>query len=379
MIIPINSRTRILTFLDYYIPSFKSGGPLRTISNIVAEMGDDFDYWIVTHDRDATDTEPYPTVKVNKWNKVEKANVYYGSPRILSFNLIRSLCESIKPDIVYLNSFFSRQTIQYLILRRLRLIPSVPVILAPCGEFSPGALGLKRIKKKIYITLAKKLSLYQSVLLQASAEEEKNEIKTVFDTIETHIAPDVPAPISTDVMHTRIKVPGKVDFIFLSRISPKKNLHTIVEMLRNLSGNLNFSIVGPIRDIKYWRLCQNTIMKLPKHIKVSITGSELHEKVHTLLTKHHFFILPTLGENFGHAILEAMATGTPVIISDQTPWQDLGDKSAGWDIALDDKNKWHNVLQNCVDITQEEYNRLSRGAYDFAIQWQTHNDILKAN
>ena len=132
-----------------------------------------------------------------------------------------------------------------------------------------------------------------------------------------------------------MKSAGHVTFIFLSRISPKKNLYGILKMLGYLSGNIHFTIVGPVRDEDYWRKCLDAIEQLPENVFVHVSGSVPHEKVHTLLSQHHFFILPTLGENFGHAILEAMAAGTPVIISDQTPWRNLKNQSAGWDIALE--------------------------------------------
>lgn len=61
------SRPIILTFVARYLPGYKSGGPVRTIANMVQQIGDDFDFRIVTFDRDALDVEAYPGVAIDDW------------------------------------------------------------------------------------------------------------------------------------------------------------------------------------------------------------------------------------------------------------------------------------------------------------------------
>ncbi len=53
----------ILCFVSYYLPGFKSGGPLRTIANMVDHLAPDFDFWIVTRDRDLGDAHGYENIK----------------------------------------------------------------------------------------------------------------------------------------------------------------------------------------------------------------------------------------------------------------------------------------------------------------------------
>ena len=50
---------RILTFVDYYLPGYKAGGPIRTIANMVSQLGGEFEFLIVTRERDFLDTVPY--------------------------------------------------------------------------------------------------------------------------------------------------------------------------------------------------------------------------------------------------------------------------------------------------------------------------------
>lgn len=372
-------KPRILILIDYYIPGYKSGGPVRTIANVVEHLGEEFDFRIVTRDHDATETQPYPDIESNIWNQRGYSQVFYASS--ISFGLIRQVIQDVSPDTVYLNSFFSPFAIRYLIMRRLGLVPHVPVILAPRGEFSPGALRLKRLKKRTYMCLASLVGLYRDLIWQASSEQEKHEIQAGWSKdIAIHVAPDMPPRVLDDADHrTRDKTPGSAHFVFLSRISPKKNITMALRLLGQLEGEIAFSIVGPVRDEKYWRQCREVISTLPRNVKVEYLGAVPHHQVQEVLGKCHFFLLPTMGENFGHAILEAMLAGCPVLISDQTPWHGLANRGVGWNLPLESENDWLRALQSCVSMDYAEFDTMSNNARVFASHWIANSDLRKTN
>ena len=56
------------------------------------------------------------------------------------------------------------------------------------------------------------------------------------------------------------------------------------------------------------------------------------------MKNYHCLFLPSTGENYGHAIVEAFSAGLPVIISTLTPWKNLESQKVGWDIPLDKKH-----------------------------------------
>jgi glycosyltransferase involved in cell wall biosynthesis len=87
------------------------------------------------------------------------------------------------------------------------------------------------------------------------------------------------------------------------------------------------------------------------------------------MSAYDFFLLPTKGENFGYAILEAMAAGCPAIVSDRTPWRDLAQAGSGWALPLENRDAWHQVLQQCVDMGPEEHARLSTRAREYVQKW----------
>jgi len=123
---------KILILRTYYLPGYKSGGPIRTIANLVDRLGDELEFKIVTADRDSGDRKPYPNIDVNNWNRVGKADVFYMSPKKRSLRDFKKLLCSTDYDILYLNSFFSPHfTIKPLLLRKLRLILDRPLVVAP--------------------------------------------------------------------------------------------------------------------------------------------------------------------------------------------------------------------------------------------------------
>jgi len=71
-----NKKPIILTFVHYYLPGHKAGGPIRSIANMVTHIGDQFDIKIITADRDFGDAEPYSNIIVDAWNPVGQATVY---------------------------------------------------------------------------------------------------------------------------------------------------------------------------------------------------------------------------------------------------------------------------------------------------------------
>ncbi|MDO9566752.1 MAG: glycosyltransferase family 4 protein [Candidatus Desulfaltia sp.] len=377
------TKLKILTSVGYYLPGYKAGGPIRTLANMVDKLGDEFQFKIITADRDFGDTKSYPGFRIDGWNKVGKADVFYMSPKMRSLKEFKKVIYSTECDVIYLNSFFSPHfTIKPLLLRRLRLIPAKPLILAPRGEFSPGALGLKSLKKRVYLWVAKAFGLYRGIIWQASSEHEEADIRRWFGRGATvAVSPDLPPVIhSADKLPPRSeKAAGCLNIVFLSRISRKKNLDGALKMLKGLKGEIQFNIYGPMEDKNYWVECQKTISSVSQNIVVRYCGSVAHDKVGAVMGEHELFFLPTLGENFGHVILEAFLAGCPVLLSDQTPWRDLEVKGVGWDLPLDVPGIFHDVLQYCVGMTQTEYANFSKCASEYGKQVAQDDNVVEQN
>jgi glycosyltransferase involved in cell wall biosynthesis len=378
----------ILCFVDYYLPGYKAGGPIRTIANMVAQFDGDFEFLIVTRDRDISDIAPYPNVLIDQWNTVGQAKVFYASSATLSFLGVRRLLKETPHDVLYLNSFFSPlTTILPLIIRRLGLYGGKPVILAPRGEFSTGALMLKATKKKIYIGFAKLIGIYRQLIWQASSEFEFEDIQCAMHcTTGAHnimVASDLlslpnqmleePASAKNDT-----RSPGPLRIIFLSRISPMKNLDYLLRVLSNVNVSVALSIYGPNENSVYWSLCLSLIQTLPSHISVTYHGEVTHEQVEQTFASHDVFVFPTRGENFGHVIFEALAEGTAVIVSDQTLWQ--SDPSGALEvIALEQPDSWTAAINNRACFNEQAYAEQRAAAVRYAAIFLAISPALKQN
>jgi glycosyltransferase involved in cell wall biosynthesis len=332
-------------------------------------LSDKIDFHILTADRDLGDDKPFKNIINNEWIKVGNAKVFYISPQKLTCKKMAEIINSIDYKFLYLNSFFSYKfSILAILLNKIKRIPQKPIILAPRGELLPRALELKSKKKKLFIKIVKTFNLYKDIIWHATAETEKVDIKSVFgNKINIRLAGNLIAnyeKLKYDKKITKNK--GKLKVVFASRIHPKKNLKKAIELLKNINGKIEFNIYGPLEDKKYWLECEKVIESLGEDIKVEYKGLIYHNDMIGVFKKHHVFLFPTFSENFGHVIPEALIGGCPVIISTQTPWRDLEQKQIGWDIDLNDKNRFIHVLQYCVNMTQEQYNVLSRAAFWYA-------------
>jgi glycosyltransferase involved in cell wall biosynthesis len=158
-----------------------------------------------------------------------------------------------------------------------------------------------------------------------------------------------------------------------------KNLAGALRMLEGLSGDVSFDIYGPKEDVEYWDECQGLIAALPPNIRVRYEGEIEHERVADVLAEYDLFLFPTLGENYGHVISEALASGCPVVISDQTPWRNLEAEGIGWDIPLNEPERFRSVLQLCVDGGNEWFTALSKRAMDYAAQRASNPETINAN
>ena len=142
---------------------------------------------------------------------------------------------------------------------------------------------------------------------------------------------------------------------------------------------VSFHLYGSIYSQPYWADCQNIIRSLPGWINVTYHGPLDSEQVPEKLSRAHFLFMPTRGENYGHVILESLAAGCPVLISDQTPWRNLQQKGIGWDIALNDTAAFTSALTACLTMDQATYNHMSKTAYKYAQQVINDPSVLEAN
>jgi glycosyltransferase involved in cell wall biosynthesis len=372
-------RKRVLVCVGGYLPGSKFGGPIYSVANIVAHLSSYFDFYVVTRDRDATDTESYPGVIPNRWYRVGNARVLYCSS--IDSGILRRAFRDVKPDIISLNSFQDVFTRTMMLLRRGGALGNTPMLVAARGDFSSGAMEIKRTKKALYRHSAKLLGLHENLLWQVTTPLERSDLLQAaparrLDPKSIYITYNISDAIPSTAPHVA-KEMGAVKLVFLSRISEKKNLHFLLELLREIRGQVRLNIFGPVAesDVAYWEKCKAVLPQLPPNIMVEAHGSLDHSAVSQVLHDHHFFVLPTRGENFCHAAVESFVNGTPVVLSDESPWIGLSEVQAGFDISLNDRKRWVAALQKCVDMDQQTYSAYLHGAREYGRQFSAQEAV----
>jgi glycosyltransferase involved in cell wall biosynthesis len=106
--------------------------------------------------------------------------------------------------------------------------------------------------------------------------------------------------------------------LFLGRLNFKKGLDLLADAFARLAERdpaARLLIVGPDGGME--QPTRERLNALGVADKVRFTGLLRGEDLHAAYGDSDLFVLPSYSENFGNAVAEAMATGTPVLISDQ--------------------------------------------------------------
>ena len=372
----------VLILSCFYVPGYRAGGPLLSIYNIVNSLNGFFEFRIMTSDRDLGDLIAYPGVAPGLWHDVGHAKVRYLSPAEQRPAVLWRALQESPHDLLYLNSFFSPQFAVFpLVGRRFNRLPQRPVLLAPRGEFSQGAIALKATKKRTYLNIAKLSGLLNGLHWHASSPYEADDIRRELgvDDERIHIASDLSdPPLPALLLGLRDDDPT-LHLAFLSRISPKKNLIYALDVLRQVEVPLTFNIYGPAEDAAYWATCQAKIAALPGHIRVGYHGTVEPADVASVMRGNELFFLPTRGETFGHVIAEALSVGTPVLISDQTPWRGLEAQGLGFDLPLAAPQRFVEVIERVAAMSPEERLTQRKSVHAAMLRRARESDDVAAN
>lgn len=373
-------KPKILTFVRHYLPGYKSGGPQTSVLNLVNALSNEFEFKVVTLDRDLGDIESYEAIMPDAWNDVGGHKVWYLNTQNNTFAGIKDLLKKTEHDVLYLNGVFSfATTIRPLIVRKAMGNQKKPVIVAPRGSFSQGALSLKSTKKRVFLGAAKSLRLYKDAIWQASTDMEKTDIvRTVKVSTKSIVtAKDLPQKVRAASNKPR-KTGEALRVVFLARIARMKNLAFALDALALCKTKVEFKIYGPLEDTLYWQECCEKIARLPEGIAVRYEGAVRPDQVASTLKCSDLLFLPTRGENYGHVIFEALANSTPVLVSDKTPWGNFP-TDVGQVLPLDDLQVFADHIDHFSAKSAEELRNISERAHCHALAIEATNDDVVAN
>lgn len=354
-----NLKKNVLVLIPCYLFPNIYGGPITSVRNIVENLSDEFNFYIVAMDRDWNSNERIHNI-IDGWNDVGSAKVYYlakgddcwgGFYRTLS-----RVTGEIKIDLVYSNLMFdAKMAIPLFLQHKYGKLKSIPILTATRGDIMPETLKIKPFKKKVYISCMRSLNLWSDFYWQATSitelESQHNFLGVDYPRIM--LVENIPTLASND--RKLKKESGNIKIAFLSRINIKKNLDLAITMVNELKGNIEFDIFGAIEHKHVWEKCKQLIKKAPPNVHIHYWGLVNQSEVIDYLSNYHVFLFPTQSENYGHVIVEAIMAGCIPVISDRTPWNDLAKTGAGYVFPLDEYAKFIESLQKLTDADQKTY------------------------
>jgi glycosyltransferase involved in cell wall biosynthesis len=374
------SKKKLLFVYDYFFPGYKAGGPIQSLTNLILSLQQYYEIAVVTSGYDLLSEAPYQDVEMNTWNKVIlpgsplQTDVWYAERKGPSKDVFKTIITNIKPDHIYLNGMFSIPYFLNPLMACKNLGYSENVIICPRGMLQSGALTGKALKKQVYLNALRLFGLVNKAKWHATNVEEKADILKCFaQSKNIVVAENIPKKPIQDISFPTKKV-DELKLIYLSLIAEKKNLLLLLQLITQIKPGLSLEVYGPPKDTDYWRKCEEVIKTIPN--KVQYMGNVKPVNVQQVLSSAHVFILPTKGENFGHALYESLSVGRPVITSFFTPWNNLEQIKAGFNVDIANDESLILAIEKFKAMDQQEYNEYCRGAHQLADNYYEQMDAL---
>lgn len=226
----------------------------------------------------------------------------------------------VEYTIVHIHALFSYTTTAAMAICRIK---NIPYIIRPNGMLCEWSLGQASLRKNIYLTLTERANINASRMIEfTSAQEKKESLQLGFkpEGFICHYGLHTPRPISGARAELRKMLKAKEDtpiVLFISRLHPKKGLDSFIPALGAIKNkNFIFAIAGKGEE-RYEAKIDRLLSEVGIAGRTRRTGFAEGWEKELLLQGSDIFVLPSYSESFGLAVLEAMASGLPVVITDR--------------------------------------------------------------
>lgn len=310
---------KILHVVPTYIPAWKHGGPIRSVHGLCkALVARGHQVTVFTTDVDTEGAVPsgqaVPLDGVEVWYfPVAAPRRLYRSPQMGA--ALRSRITGF--DVVHLHSVFLWPTAA---AARAAERADVPYLLAPRGMLVPDLLKRRgRWRKAAWIRLVERRTLAGAAGLHATADLEADEARRlgldlppVF-IVPNGIDPEPPPPAEAPAALVRALLAAGPFLLYLGRLSWKKGLDRLIPALARvpdarlaLAGNDEEGIRPRLEALaREAGVADRAVFLGP------VDGADKAALLHGCAA----LVLPSYSENFGNAVLEAMAAGRPVAVT----------------------------------------------------------------
>ena len=303
----------------HYIPSIdRSWGGTSTYMQLLAKpLGKLAELHILTHQSG----NPLP---------MENCEVHF-IPRYRPFSsrwkrTVVDLFNEVNPDVVHVNCCW---TPDCALIQKLAQKMGYKVVLTPHGMLEPWIVKRHYWTRKFpALTLYQKAAIKKADCLLATAESERENLLKLGYNSNIKV---VRLGIDAEGIAMKRSWARTRQILFLSRVYIKKGVNFLIEAAETLRKELEGYriLVAGEGEADYVASLNEMICAKGLQDIVQLTGGVYGEEKWRLFQTSDFFVLPTHSENFGLAIAESLASGTPVITTTGTPWEDLNTSELG--------------------------------------------------
>lgn len=218
----------------------------------------------------------------------------------------------------------------------------VPYCLCPHGMLHPWSLQQKRLKKILALRLGYRAMLDRAAFLHVLNEGEMGILSRLGLKAPTAVLPNGVFMEEIDPLpprgRFRLRHPALEDdpfILFLGRLHRKKGLDVLIEAFSRLAAvhpTVRLVVAGP--DDGAQAAVEIAARASGCGQRVHLVGPVYGEEKWAALSDASCFCLPSRQEGFSVAILEALACGVPVVISEECHFPEVADHAAGQVVAL---------------------------------------------
>ncbi|MEA5412686.1 glycosyltransferase [Synechococcus sp. BA-120 BA3] len=313
----------------HVIPSISPlrGGPSRAVIEMVAALRlQEVDAAILTTNDHGPGLHPdlvtgrwqqhqgVPVLAFPRWSPPVAALREFAISPGLSFWLARHLKDY---DLLHIHALFSYPSTTAMAQARWA---GVPYILRSIGQLSPWSLAQSRGRKRLMLRLIERRNLQRAAALHFTTVAERDEAAALGLAPPSLVLPlGVRGPEPAAAAAGGRDGAAPVRFLFLSRLHPKKRLENLLDALALLQrlrpdAPWELAIAGE-GEPRYVAGLQERSRRLGLGSRCRWLGFVEGEAKWQLLQAADWYVLPSAAENFGIAAVEALAAGTPVILS----------------------------------------------------------------